>query len=196
MYSYVCGELIEKGKDRAIVETKGGVGYELFIADGERARFPAAGESIKLYTHLYVREDQQKLYGFIKRANRDFFRQLQQLSGVGPSMALSVLSDLGADRFRQAIHEQDLDTLKTIKGVGKKTAQRLIVELAEKLPSQPVAEDSGTQKMSEEAVEALLGLGFPQKEATRVVKEALGEDDYETLEELISAALQRTETAS
>ncbi len=196
MYSYVCGELIEKGKDRAIVETKGGIGYELFIADGERARFPSAGDPVKLYTHLYVREDQQKLYGFIKRANRDFFRQLQQLSGVGPSMALAVLSDLGADRFRKAVQEQDLDTLKTIKGVGKKTAQRLIVELAEKLPAQPVAADSGTQKMSEEALEALLGLGFPQKEATRMVKKALEAEDHETLEDLISAALRGSETAS
>lgn len=196
MYSYVKGELKEKGKDRAIVETPGGVAYEILIADSERSRFPDSGVQVKIFTHLYVREDAQRLYGFVRRSNRDFFRQLLTLNGVGPSMGLSILSDLGAERFRQAVHDQDLEALKTIHGVGQKTGRRLILEMAEKLPEQPEAGvGSRERQFIEEATEALMGLGFNKGEASRVVKKAADRDNFDTLEELIEEGLSLLESS-
>ncbi len=194
MFSYIKGQLIEKGKDRAIVETAGGVGYELNIIASEQNLFPQKSEPVLLYCHLYVREDVQRLYGFLKRANRDFFRQLLGIKGLGPSMALNILSDLGAERFRKAVHEQDLDSLMTISGVGKKTARRLILELAEKLPLDPM--DSGQtsdNQIVEEAVEALIGLGFGKAEASKMIRRRVEKKDYSSLEELIGDSLSTTD---
>ena len=194
MYAFVRGRLAEKGLDRAIVETGDGVGFEIFIAESERELFPETGETIQLYTHLYVREDRMNLFGFIKRAARDFFRQLLTQKGIGPSLALSVLSDMGAERFRSAIYNQDIDALKEIKGVGKKTAQRLIVEMAEKLPDpDPV---QGPEPLVDETVEALIGLGFHKDEAVDAVNASRREEDYETVEDLLSASLSRLEADS
>lgn len=196
MYSYIQGELIEKGKDRAIVETAAGIAFELFIIDSERPEFPAAGEPVKLYTHQYVREDDLRLFGFINRSNRDFFRQLLPEKGVGPSMALSILSDLGAKNFRKAVHNQDLETLKTIHGVGKKTARRLVLEMAEKLPEQPTEDVSPQeQKNYEEATEALIGLGFNKSEATKAVQAVGREADFDSVEDLIGATLSQLEAS-
>ncbi len=195
MYSYIKGQLIEKGKDRAIVETKSGVAYELLIIDSERSLFPGTGDLITLFAHLYVREDLQRLFGFIKRSNRNFFRQLLNLKGVGPSMALNILSDLGADRFRKAIHEEDLDTLQTISGVGKKTARRLVLELAEKLVTGPADADNSTNdKILNEAVEALLGLGFTKREASKMVSNVTNKIQYDSLEKLIGDSLSGMES--
>ncbi len=195
MYSYITGKLIEKGKDRAIVETAGGIAFELFIIDSERPEFPPARETIKLYTHQYVREDALKLYGFINRSNRDFFRQLLPQKGVGPSMALNILSDLGAKNFRQAVHNQDLDKLQTIHGVGKKTARRLVLEMAEKLPEQTADVSPQKQKIYEEAVEALIGLGFNKSRATKEVHKAGKKNDFESVEDLIGETLTRLEAS-
>jgi len=192
MFAYISGSLEKKGLDRAIVETASGVGYEILIAEGERSSFPETGEPVKLHTHLHVREDKQKLYGFINRATRDFFRQLMTQKGIGPRLALSVLSDMGAQKFREAIYNQDIEALKEIKGVGKKTAQRLIVEMAEKLP-EPEGEYEGSRPVIDETVEALLGLGFRKKEATEAVKQAAEHGSFEDVEELLGESLSRLE---
>lgn len=191
MYAYVTGTLAEKGMDRAIVETSGGVAYEIYIAESERPEFPETGQDIRLYTHLYVREDRMNLFGFIRRAARDFFRQLLTQKGIGPSLALSVLSDMGAERFRSAIYHQDVDALKEIKGVGKKTAQRLIVEMAEKLP-EPDPEE-GPKPLVDETVEALIGLGFRKEEAVEAVNEARKTTEADNVEDLLSESLSRLE---
>lgn len=191
MYAYIRGRLEKKGLDRAIVETANGVAYEIMIAESERDQFPETGEEIQLHTHLYVREDKQRLYGFVNRAGRDFFRQLMTQKGIGPSLALSVLSDMGAERFREAIYNQDIDALKEIKGVGKKTAQRLIVEMAEKLPEPD--EQEGPRPVVDEAIEALLGLGFNKSEATEAVEQAAEEGDHDDVEDLLSESLARLE---
>jgi Holliday junction DNA helicase RuvA len=191
VYAYVKGRLEKKGLDRAIVETQSGVAYEILIAESERSEFPDTGEEIQLHTHLYVREDKQRLYGFINRAARDFFRQLMTQKGIGPSLALSVLSDMGAERFREAIYDQDIDALKEIKGVGKKTAQRLIVEMAEKLPEPD--EKEGPRPLVDEAIEALLGLGFRKSEATEAVEQAADDAEHDDVEDLLSDSLTRLE---
>ncbi|MFP4687063.1 MAG: Holliday junction branch migration protein RuvA [bacterium] len=192
MFAFIEGTLVEKGKDRVIIQTSGGVGYELYTVESERDDFPKSGSQVKFFTHLYVREDRQIIYGFIHRASRDFFRQLLPQKGIGPSMAINILSGMGPEKFRRAIHNQDMDALTMINGVGKKTAQRLIVELAEKLP---LASGEGTSAESlpvlEEAIEALIGLGFTKGEATSTVEKTARKVDFDSVEELIQATFSR-----
>lgn len=194
MYAFIRGTLIEKGRDRVHIETKGGVGYEIFISQNERDSFPDSGEDLLLHTHLHVREDKQQLFGFLNRSTRDFFRDLLPQKGVGPKLAVSILSDLGAEEFRKAVHRQDTEALKSVKGVGKKTARRLIVEMGEKLP-EPEKDATIQDPRYDEAVQALRGLGFNKDEASEAVRTAL--DDVETddmsLEDLIGRGLEELE---
>ncbi|MFB6356842.1 MAG: Holliday junction branch migration protein RuvA [bacterium] len=192
MIAFIRGELVQKGKDRAIVETSGGVGYELFIASSERPEFPETGEEICLHSHMYVREDRMQLYGFIHRTTRDFFRQLLTQKGVGPKLAVSILSQMGADEFRNAVLNNDMDTLTQIKGVGEKTAKRLILEMAEKLP-EPAGGNGEGSPFHDEAVEAMIGLGFQQGEANRAVREASKSGDFSNVEELLQKSLETLE---
>ncbi len=195
MFAFIRGTLVEKGVDNAVLETPGGVAYEVQIAESERPEFPDSGSTCRLFTHLYVREDRMQLYGFINRSTRDFFRQLLPQKGIGPKLAMSVLSELGSDKFRSAIHQQDIDQLTRVKGVGKKTARRLIVEMAEKLPRSPGDGDGAPDPVEEEAVQALIGLGFRQNEATRAVSSATEEQTPEDVETLISRSLTFLEAA-
>lgn len=198
MFSYISGELAEKGQDRIIVEARSGVAYEVFIAQSERNSFPETSQQVKIHTHLHVREDALKLYGFYNRSTRNFFRQLLPQKGVGPKLAMSILSDLGPEAFRKAVHNQDTDKLKEVSGVGNKTAKRLIVEMSEKLPAPSDGSASGDADpqgaLFNEALEALLGLGFQKNQASSAVREALElmndqEQEYD-LETLISQSLQ------
>lgn len=194
MFAFIEGTLFEKGKDRVILKTAGGVAYELFTVESERDDFPETGSEAKFYTHLYVREDRQKIYGFFHRASRDFFRQLLPQKGIGPSMATNILSGMGPKKFRQAVHNQDIDALTMINGVGKKTAQRLIVELAEKLPlAAPEGTTSEEISVLEEAIEALIGLGFTKGESASAVEKTAGEVDFDSVEDLIQATFSRLE---
>ena len=193
MYSHVNGKLVEKGKDRVVVETPGGIGYELYIVESERPELPEAGGEIQMFTHLYVREDRLRLYGFVNRSTRDFFRKLLPQKGIGPSMAVNILSGMGADKFRRAVHNQDVEALTGIHGVGKKTARRLIVEMAEKLPLHPEEESEETRPVVEEAIEALMGLGFGKDEASRAVRETARSSEFSNVEELIQATFSRLE---
>lgn len=194
MFAFIRGTLVEKGVDSAVIETPGGVAYEVRIAESERPEFPESGTECRLYTHLYVREDRMQLYGFTNRSTRDFFRQLLPQKGIGPKLAMSVLSELGSERFRSAVHQQDIDQLTRVKGVGKKTARRLIVEMAEKLPPPSEGEDGVADPLQEEAVQALIGLGFGQKEASRAVSRANQEASPEDVESLISRSLTQLES--
>lgn len=193
MYAFIQGTLEQKGRDRVNILTPAGIGFEVFILQSERSSFPSTGEELKLYTHLHVREDQLKLYGFLNRSTRDFFRDLLPQKGIGPKLGISILSDLGADEFRKAVHRQDTDALTQVKGVGKKTAKRLIVEMGEKLPRSD--EDVVEQDpLFDEAVQALRGLGFSKNEATGAVRNARDSGDEELeLEDLISKSLNELE---
>lgn len=196
MYAFLDGTLVQKGRDRINLLTPQGVGYEIFITDSEREDYPSTGSEIRVYTHLHVREDELTLYGFLQRSNRDFFRQLLPQKGIGPRLALSVLSDLGSEAFREAVFQQDLEMLTRVKGVGEKTARRLIVELGEKLPRHPEDESTEVQPLLQEASEALMGLGFKKQEASQAVRSALDDafdPEEDSLEELISQSLERLE---
>lgn len=195
MYAFIRGTLVEKGRDRVNLATEDGVGYEIFICQSERDQFPTTGDEVTFFTHLHVREDKLKLYGFINRSTRDFFRDLLPQKGIGPKLALSVLSDLGADAFRRAIHQQDTDTLMDVKGVGKKTAKRLIVEMSEKLPRAEEGEGFAGNPIFNEAVQALQGLGFTQEQSSGAVRGALEQvgDETPELEDIIGHALSELE---
>jgi Holliday junction DNA helicase RuvA len=195
MFAFLRGTLVEKGRDRVNLATTSGVGYEIFICQSERDQLPATDETAVFHTHLHVREDKLKLYGFINRSTRDFFRDLLPQKGIGPKLALSILSDLGADAFRRAVHQQDTDTLMDVKGVGKKTAKRLIVEMSEKLPRAEEGNGYASDPTFNEAVQALQGLGFSQKQSSGAVREALeqGPNASPELEDVIGLALSELE---
>jgi holliday junction DNA helicase RuvA len=138
MYDYIRGVLAETASGEAVVEA-GGVGFQLVIPLSTFERLPQAGAEVKLYTHHYVREDAEKLYGFLSRLEREIFRQLIAISNIGPKTAISVLSGLSPQELVSCVNKGDASRLRKVQGVGDKTAQRLIVELKGKLAA--VAED-------------------------------------------------------
>lgn len=150
----------------------GGVGYELEAPMSTFYELPSVGSQLTLVTHLLVREDAQLLYGFLSDAERVLFRELLKVSGIGARIALAVLSGMSVSGFHQCIENRDLTSLVRVPGVGKKTGERLIVEMADRLPdewpgtaSQPV----GQGQPSTEAESALLALGYRQSEVTRLL---------------------------
>lgn len=170
----------------------GGVGYELEAPMTTFYELPPVGSKLTLVTHLVVREDAQLLYGFLSDAERALFRELLRVSGIGARIALAVLSSMSVGGFHQCIENRDLASLVRVPGVGKKTGERLIVELADRLPddwsgtsSQPVSQG----QPASEAESALLALGYRQSEVTRM----LGALDTTgmTTESLIREALRQ-----
>lgn len=173
-----------------------GVGYELEAPMSTFYQLPAAGEEVVLHTHMVVREDAQLLYAFYTLAERKMFRNLIRISGVGPKLGLTILSGISAQDFARAVQEGDASALTRMPGVGKKTAERLIVELRDKLSSEFI---SGTEGASaapatvpaspvSDAVSALTALGYKSQEASRMVR-AVDASGLET-EAIIRAALQ------
>jgi holliday junction DNA helicase RuvA len=177
----------------------GGVGYELEAPMSTFYGLPAVGERARLLTHLVVREDAHVLYGFATAPERALFRSLLKVSGVGPRIALAILSGVTAAAFAQAVHADDTATLTRIPGVGRKIAERLIVEMRDRLGDATelgAAAITGTDGerippgAQSEAYSALVGLGYKPVEATRLLKLAGGEKNDLSTEELIRRALQ------
>lgn len=175
-----------------------GVGYEIAAPMSTFYQLPPAGQEVTLHTHLVVREDMHALYGFATEQERVFFRALIKVTGVGAKLALTVLSGISVEAFAQCVRHQDGDTLARLPGIGKKMAQRLIVEMRDRLeqsaqgeavgapPTAPVP--AGPRSPAEEALRALIALGYKQQEASRL----LGGFDSSDLasEEIIRRALQ------
>jgi Holliday junction DNA helicase RuvA len=160
----LTGRLASKHPPQLLVEV-GGVGYEVEVPMSTFYSLPAAGEAVTLHTHLVVREDAHVLYGFATLEERTVFRQLIKISGVGARTALAVLSGLSVGDLAQAVALQEAQTLTRIPGIGKKTAERLLLELKGKLAdAKPSASGSG------DVLNALLGLGYSEKEALAAVK--------------------------
>ena len=132
MIALLTGTLALKEADRVVVKTTSGVGYECFVPTRSLASLPAPGQSVELFTHLAVREDALTLFGFATAAERQVFQRLMTVSGVGPRLALALLSQLSAERIVRAIRERDLAALSSVSGVGKKTAERVVLELKDK----------------------------------------------------------------
>lgn len=201
MIAFVRGRLIEALPTQAVIEVNG-VGYELLIPVSSYERLPAPGAEARLLTHLVVREDSHTLYGFSTEAERSLFRLLiQTVSGVGPKMALNLLSGLPVDTLRAAVAAGDLKAISSVSGVGKKTAERIVVELKDKLggfgpapgpiPGGIVPGPAGVSKVRD-ASAALAALGVKPAEALEAVRgaaAALGPDA--TVEQLVRACLKK-----
>lgn len=197
MISYIKGILTEKAPARIVIEA-GGVGYEILIPLSSYDAVPRVGEEFLIHTHHHVREDAQQLYGFASQKERQVFQMLISVSGVGPRLALSILSGASVDGFCEAIVREEVDHLTVIPGIGKKTAQRLIVELKGRIAEEEVlvavgggaaAVDSGAR----EAIEALMALGFTRSTSRKAVEKAAGEcDGKPCVEELVRSALRHT----
>jgi Holliday junction DNA helicase RuvA len=198
--SRVRGTLLGKELERVEVMTAAGVGYEVNVPARLHDRLPARGGEVDLHTTLVVRDDAQKLYGFVDARDRELFLRLQKTSGVGPAVALSLLGELPAPRLIRAIRGKDHDVLRTVTGVGKKTSELIIVELADKLDDLVTGEEGAEPTtVSTEAVQALRSLGYgarESEEAVHAVRKAMedggGEAGAEELgtEEMVKRALQ------
>src|SRR5258708_5195782 len=199
MISFLRGKLVEALPTQVIVEVHG-VGYEALIPLSSFDKLPAPGNEVKLLTHLAVREDAHVLYGFMTAAEREMFRLLvNTVSGIGPKIALNVLSGMNVTALRGAVSNGDVKALSQISGVGRKTAERIVVELKDKIGAAGSWEALSAQRgLSEEdqklndAVLALMALGFKQIEAhesARVAQGALG--PQATVEDLVRASLKK-----
>ncbi len=199
MISFLRGTLVEALPTQVVMDV-GGVGYEALIPLSSYDKLPAPGQEFKLLTHLVVREDAHTLYGFMTSAERQLFRLLiNTVSGIGPKIALNILSGIAVTAFRGAVANSDVKALSQISGVGKKTAERIVVELKDKIGAAGAWEAASAQRaLSAEdqklndAVLALIALGFKQMEAHDAVHQAqavLGAQA--TVEELVRACLKK-----
>lgn len=172
MIGRITGTLIEKHPPQIVVDVVG-VGYEIDVPMSTLYHLPAIGERVALHTHMVVREDAQLLYGFGSEAERASFRQLIKITGVGPKMALAVLSGLSAADLAQAVVMQDVTLLTKIPGVGKKTAERLLLELkgkiADALPNSHAQPQVAS--VNSDVLNALLALGYNEREASTAVRQ-------------------------
>lgn len=173
----------------AVIETHG-IGYKVHIPLNLYLKTPRLGETITLYTFAVYREDSQRLFGFSTRKDQELFEKLLQVTGIGPKVALSLIGHLEAQQLEKLIAAKDSLSLAKIPGIGKKTAERLILELKDKLHKglqAPIANDPFT----EDGMKALMQLGYPQKEAYQMIQKALKIDSDCDLATLIKRALQQ-----
>jgi len=191
MITHLRGKLIEKNPTYAIVEVSG-VGYWLNISLNTFSQIPNE-EAVLLYTHLSVKEDSHTLYGFINKTEREIFRLLISVSGVGPSIARTMLSSMTTDEIQHAIASGNVSVIQSVKGIGTKTAQRVLVDLKDKI-SKTYAIDEVSATLSNtnknEALSALEVLGFTKKQSEKVLDSILLEDKTVSVEFLIKKALK------
>lgn len=192
MIASVRGTLTGKHGERVTVATPGGVSYEVAVPLSVLERMPADGSTVELRTVLVVREDSWSLYGFDTEYDKAVFQRLLSATGVGPKLALALVSTLGAARVVRSLKEGDLGTLCTVPGVGKKTAERMVVELKDKVGRLgiPGTAQPGPGPVAEQAVQALTNLGFAALEADRAVRAAVSTNGTGNVAELIRSALQ------
>lgn len=186
MIAYIKGLFAEADGNAVMIETAGGIAYEVAVMPSDLERLPVQGEEIKLYTYLQVKEDGVALYGFLSKTDLTIFKLLITVSGIGPKLGLGILSSIGADELRMAVLSEDADRLAAAPGIGKKTAGRLVIELKDKIMALNVAfaeefvasatsskgnESEDAKKLRENALQVLVALGYAEKEAARAVKE-------------------------
>jgi len=191
MITHIRGKLVEKNPTYVVIETNG-VGYLLNISLNTFSLL-LDSEAVLLYTHLSVKEDSHTLYGFINKIEREIFRLLISVSGVGPSIARTMLSSMTTDEIQQAIASGNVGVIQSVKGIGVKTAQRVLIDLKDKiLKSFAIGEDSFAESNTNknEALSALEVLGFNRKQAEKVLDKVLLEDNAASVETLIKKALK------
>jgi Holliday junction DNA helicase RuvA len=200
MIGRIRGTLVDKHPPDILVDV-GGVGYEIQVPMTTLFRLPEMGAEVALVTHFVVREDAQQLYGFIDDRDRALFRQLIRVSGVGPKLALTILSGMDADSFARCVQRDDVSSLVALPGVGRKTAERLLVEMRDRLQdwlgqlegtagqATGVAGIAPVTDLVADAESALVALGYKPAEASKVVA-AVNDDSVGDSEELIRRALR------
>jgi holliday junction DNA helicase RuvA len=196
MIAQVAGTLVSKDLDRAEVMTASGVAYELAIPLGVFETLPRAGEPVLLHTYLVVKEDAWQLFGFSSTFERRVFQRVLNAKGVGPALALGLLSTLTAERLVRAIRDRDVATLQSVPRVGRKKAEQLILDLADKLDDLQLSPSSGGRRPeaagADDAIRALASLGYSMGDAERAVRQAI-EDGGQGMgaAELIRGALAK-----
>ena len=197
MISRLTGTILDKESACLLIDVKG-IGYEVLVSLNSFFDTPEVGESVTLHTHFVVREDSQQLYGFSKQEERQLFRLLIKVNGVGPKMAIAILSGMSHDEFIRCVDNDDILGLVKLPGVGKKTAQRLLMEMRDKLdnitraPSgDRLGAEASVSEMSREAESALIALGYKPQEASRMIKRVAC-DQIDNVEQLIREALRNT----
>ncbi|HHU08362.1 MAG TPA: Holliday junction branch migration protein RuvA [Clostridiaceae bacterium] len=197
MYSYIRGKIVAKTTENIIVEA-GGIGYEIQIHPGMVNSLPPINEVGKIPVELSVREDQMSLFGFPGEKEKNLFRLVQSVSGIGPKLALTIAGTISPEAFALAVLNDDLDMLMTIRGIGKKGAQRMVLELKDKLRHLEPDMDAGDANLivpaGEESIEmqtisALMVLGYRRDEARKALL-ACGRTDSDSLEDVIIKALK------
>jgi Holliday junction DNA helicase RuvA len=189
MIGRITGTLLGIEHQTALVDV-GGVGYEIECPISTLCELPAVGQTVNLLTHFVVREDAQLLYGFLSHEDRESFRILIKISGVGPKLAIGVLSGLSGNELAAAVERDDVATLTRLPGVGKKTAERLLVELRGRMTSTGRAQSSHTASPVEEAVLGLIALGYREAEARKAIN-VLPKNPAATPESLIRLSLKQ-----
>jgi Holliday junction DNA helicase RuvA len=195
--AFVSGTIAAKSTESVVVET-GGLGYRLLVPTSTYRKLPAEGDEVRLHTYLNVREDAMELFGFAAASERDVFETLRSVSGIGPKLALAALSALSPGELRAAVMDEDTGRLTQISGVGKKTAQRMIVELADKLAdvdtggAAPLSggDSEARREARADALSALQSMGLSKADAERALRKALRADaGAQTASELVRSAL-------
>lgn len=193
MISQLTGRLTSRELDRVEIMTAGGVGYECLIPLSVYESLPVEGEQVSLHTHLAVREDAWQLFGFQNSYERSVFQRLLVAKGVGPALALGIMSSLSAERVVRALREKDVATLMRVPRVGRKKAEQIILDLADKIDSvgapAPGAGTAGSSPVGIDASRALMSLGYPQAEAERAVKAIVDRGEARDVAAIVRAAL-------
>ena len=196
MIAHIEGTLSDKGIDYVVIDA-GGVGFELSVSANTLSNCPSNGERLKLHTYLAVREDAMELFGFATKEEKKMFLRLIGVSGIGPRTALGILSALSVHDISVALVTGDANTLAKAPGIGKKTAQRLVLELKDKVDNDELTSAASpgaafipaAQSAEAEAIEALMALGYPSNEAAKAVSAVAGQSDKSG--DLIFLALRR-----
>jgi Holliday junction DNA helicase RuvA len=191
MIAQLAGALAYKSPEHLVVDVQG-VGYQVSVSLNSFYRLPEPGGRVELLIHTHVREDALQLYGFVERAEKDLFQLLLGISGIGPRLALNILSGMPTHELQDAIEAGDLARLVAIPGVGKKTAERLVLELRDKVKKGVREGDNGRRAagLEAEAISALVNLGYRRNEAEHAVKSACASGATD-IESVIRSALKR-----
>ncbi|MFA5159783.1 MAG: Holliday junction branch migration protein RuvA [Candidatus Omnitrophota bacterium] len=198
MYHYLNGKIAEKTPTAVILDVNG-IGYEVRVSLSTFSSLPNLGETVKLFTHFVVREDAQLLYGFATEEEREAFKLLISISGIGPKLAITLLSGVTLQELKRAIQEKNVPVLTAISGIGQKTAERVIIELKDKIGKAEVSagkelihDASISDQMVEDSVSALVSLGYTKQKAKdaiqKTLKTLLGKKPL--VEEIIRTALK------
>jgi len=191
VYAYIEGTLSENTDSEVVLDVSG-VGYQVFIPANASRNLPHIGLKVKLHTSLVIRENSHTIYGFLSKQEKDLFEAVQNVSGIGPKTALNVVGHLSPFEFQKAVSKGDITSLSRVPGIGKKTAERLIIEMRDKLPKSEVYKDKDTVPVPlRDALRALVNLGYTQNKAQNAIEKAIQESSIELdLASLITHSLK------